>query len=354
MGLGLEKTSPSKKPLVYPLKTFDMDLDEMTSREIFEDVYADFRTHQSTYKDKQLVECFHNSIVNNSHLFKDRVVLEIGCGMGLLSLFCAQAGAKHVISVDCSVITQLTEIIVKENNMSDVITVIRSRIEDVKQLPHGIKKVDIIVSNWMGHSLYLDTIINAIIFARDKFLQPNGLILPDRAELYCVAANDGIASSKYSYWHDVYGFDMEPIQRDWSNIAKFHTVPDDKIMTDPVLVHCIDLNTCKLKDTNFNLEFTLVSTAGGFINSLVIYFKTYFLDGLYTLDTSPLSRPTHWAQTVLFIDKTIVVPDKASLLCNLELIRLRDKQNSVQFNLAMDYFGYAQYFFEKKYILSFY
>lgn len=69
MGLGLDKSS-AKKPLVYPLKTFDMDYDDMTSREIFEDVYADIKTHQMTYKDKQLISCFYKSIMNHSELFE--------------------------------------------------------------------------------------------------------------------------------------------------------------------------------------------------------------------------------------------------------------------------------------------
>lgn len=353
MGLGLEK-SPAKKPLVYPLQTFDMDFDDMTSREIFEDVYADIRTHQMTYKDKQLVSCFYKSIMENKELFEDKIVLEVGCGMGLFSLFCAEAGARHVIAVDCSVITQLTQEIVEENDLADVITVIQSRMEDVQRLPHGIKQVDVIVCNWMGHSLYLDSLVNGVLFARDRFLKPGGLILPDKAELYCTLANDPIPISKYAFWFDVYGFAMEPIQRDWPNIARFHTVPKEQIMSHPALIHSIDLNTCKASDTNFDLEFTLTSVKGGFVNSFVLYFKTYFLDSEYVLNTSPENNPTHWAQTVLLIDKSILVHDEAELLCNLELKRLRDRQNSVQCNVTMDYLGYPGLFFEKKYILSFY
>lgn len=90
---------------------------------------------------------------------------------------------------------------------------------------------------------------------------------------------------------------------------------------------------------------------GSFTFSLL---QTYFLDCQYVLDTSPDVPSTHWAQTVLFIDKTILLCNQATLLCNLEMIRLRDKQNSIQCNITMDYLGYPNYFFEKKYILSFY
>jgi type I protein arginine methyltransferase len=50
-----------------------------------------------------------------------------------------------------------------------VIKVIKGKIEEI-ELPDGIEKVDIIIAEWMGYSLFYDSIIQSVIYARDKFL----------------------------------------------------------------------------------------------------------------------------------------------------------------------------------------
>jgi protein arginine N-methyltransferase 1 len=50
-------------------------------------------------KDEVRTGKYQAAILHNANLFKDKVVLDVGCGTGILSMFCAQAGAKKVIGV---------------------------------------------------------------------------------------------------------------------------------------------------------------------------------------------------------------------------------------------------------------
>ena len=43
---------------------------------------------------------------HNKHLFKNKIVLDVGCGTGILSMFAAKAGAAHVYGVDMSGIVE--------------------------------------------------------------------------------------------------------------------------------------------------------------------------------------------------------------------------------------------------------
>merc|ERR1719510_514848 len=58
------------------------------------DSYSHFGIHEEMLKDTVRTATYQNSILQNKHLFKDKVVLDIGCGTGILCLFAASAGAK--------------------------------------------------------------------------------------------------------------------------------------------------------------------------------------------------------------------------------------------------------------------
>lgn len=78
-----------------------------------------------------------------------QVVLDVGCGTGILSMFAAKAGAAKVIAVDCSNIVEYARQVVIDNNLTDTIKVVKGKIEEI-DMPAGIEKVDIIISEWMG------------------------------------------------------------------------------------------------------------------------------------------------------------------------------------------------------------
>jgi protein arginine N-methyltransferase 1 len=113
--------------------------------------------------------------------------LDVGCGTGILSIFAAKAGAKHVYAVDNANIAIHARTIIKENNLDSKITVIKGKIEEVV-LP--VESVDIIISEWMGYFLLYESMLDCVLYARDKYLTPNGLIFPDRAVIYIAAIED--------------------------------------------------------------------------------------------------------------------------------------------------------------------
>jgi protein arginine N-methyltransferase 1 len=54
----------------------------------------------------------------------------------------------------------------------------------------GAWQVDIIVSEWMGYFLFYESMLDSVIFARDKYLVEGGVMLPDRSNLMICAIED--------------------------------------------------------------------------------------------------------------------------------------------------------------------
>ena len=102
--------------------------------------------------------------------------------------FAVKAGAKHVIGVDMSTIIDKAKEIVAVNGMSDKITLLQGKMEEV-ELP--FPKVDIIISEWMGYFLLYESMLDTVLYARDKYLTEDGLIFPDKATIFMAGIEDG-------------------------------------------------------------------------------------------------------------------------------------------------------------------
>lgn len=114
--------------------------------------YGHYGIHEEMLKDKVRTESYRDFIYQNAHIFKDKVVLDVGCGTGILSMFAAKAGAKKVLGVDQSEILYQAMDIIRLNKLEDTVTLIKGKIEEVR-LP--VEKVDVIISEWMGYFLLL-------------------------------------------------------------------------------------------------------------------------------------------------------------------------------------------------------
>lgn len=80
--------------------------------------------------------------------------------------------------------------IVEANGMSDKITLLQGKMEEV-ELP--FPEVDIIISEWMGYFLLYESMLDTVLWARDKYLRKDGkgLIFPDKATIFMAGIEDG-------------------------------------------------------------------------------------------------------------------------------------------------------------------
>lgn len=82
--------------------------------------------HAVMIQDKVRTSSYASFILSNPAIFRGAVVLDVGCGTGILSLFAAKAGARKVFAVDASDIAEKAQKNVRANNFDDVITYVIS------------------------------------------------------------------------------------------------------------------------------------------------------------------------------------------------------------------------------------
>lgn len=237
-------------------------------------------------------------------------MLDIGAGTGILSIFAARAGAKHVYAIENAEIAFFAREIIKNNGLADKITVIKGKMEEIT-LP--VDKVDIIISEWMGYFLLYESMLDSVLWARDKYLAPNGKMFPDRAIIYMAAMEDESEKRRRgNFWKNQYGVDMSVMTNvvlkepciDYLNAFEDRS-QYDMIVSNVAQIIDFDLVNMKKEDVNFSASYTLHMKQNSTASALVTWFDCRFDDvkRKVTLSTSPYEPYTHWKNTIFYIDK---------------------------------------------------
>ncbi|PSS15525.1 Protein arginine N-methyltransferase [Actinidia chinensis var. chinensis] len=308
---------------------------DKTSADYYFDSYSHFGIHEEMLKDTMRTKTYQNVIYKNTFLFKDKIVLDVGAGTGILSLFCAKAGAKHVYAVECSHMADMAQEIVKVNGFSDVITVLKGKVEEI-ELP--VPQVDIIVSEWMGYFLLFENMLNTVLYARNKWLVNNGVVLPDKASLYLTAIEDAeYKEDKIEFWNNVYGFNMSCIKKQSMMEPLVDTVDQNQIVTNCQLLKMMDISKMAPGDASFTAPFKLVAERDDYIHALVAYFDVSFTrcHKLTGFSTGPRSRATHWKQTVLYLEDVLTVCEGEALVGSMTVTQ--NKKNPRDVDIMIKY-----------------
>jgi len=314
---------------------------EKDNSEYYWNSYAHFGIHEEMLKDEVRMRAYRSAICNNRHLFRDKIVLDVGCGTGIMSMFAAKSGAKRVFGVDYSDIVLQGMQIVKDNNLEDVVTLLKGKVEEI-ELP--VEKVDIIISEWMGYCLLYEAMLQTVLFARDKWLKPDGIILPDKATMNLTAIEDAdYKDDKINFWDNVYGFNMSCIKKMAIQEPLVDVVDAKQVMSGTCRLYTIDIATIKTEELSFTVPFRLVATRDDFCHAFVVSFDMEFskCHKPVFFSTGPHAQYTHWKQTVFYLDDVLSVKKGEEICgefnCKPGSKNPRDLEISIRYSFKGDY-----------------
>ena len=111
-------------------------------------------------------------------------------------------------------------------------------------------------------------------------------------------------------------------------------------------VHNLDINTCSIKDTEFESEFQLKAESTGSLTSIAGYFDTFFddatLENRVVLPTGPQATPTHWKQAVFFLQEKLQVVEGQTFKGSIKVERSPANIRGIKVTLTIE--GKSQIF----------
>ncbi|KAJ0070710.1 hypothetical protein NL108_017910 [Boleophthalmus pectinirostris] len=278
--------------------------------------YGTLKLHLEMLSDRCRTEAYRQVVLNNRDFLRDKVVLDLGCGTGVISLFCARlARPAKVYAVEASPMAEHTRALVRQNGCEGVVSVVQGRAERVR-LP---QKVDVLLSEWMGNCLLFEFMVESVLVARQRWLAEGGVMWPSSAALLLVPcqAHD-FYTENFTFWKNLYGLDFSPLQslaeQEFFSKPKFsHVLDPQDCLSAPAEVLSLNMYTLTVQDLEemegqFDFGVDRSGDFHGFCAWFSVGFESLTPGGEEVqLHTGPFSEPTHWKQTLFMLDSPVSV-----------------------------------------------
>ncbi|KAG0152423.1 hypothetical protein CROQUDRAFT_35382 [Cronartium quercuum f. sp. fusiforme G11] len=309
--------------------------------------YAHEGIHWTMIQDQIRTDSYRHFITSNPQLFKNKRVLDIGCGTGILSFFAAQAGAKKVYAIDASQIAKNASVNMKVNSITEIVKVLNKKVEDlnVDEDLDG-ERVDMIISEWMGYACLYEVFLPSVLIARDRFLKPKdcgGLMAPSQCSILMAGWGDETWwNDKVNWWdNNKYGFKMrESMTERMFKEGLIEDFPASGILTHSMCLRDVltttmgsDIKDCISFTQPFTLRISDQQVTNRKFYGFLIWFDTFFtcdgrpIDSLALEDakkwkqsegevgfsTSAKATSTHWHQTLLLVKQPFEVNEDVEI-----------------------------------------
>ena len=292
--------------------------------------FASILSHHHMLRDTMRVMAYQTAIARHS---RGCSVVEIGCGTGILSIFAARAGARHVVAIEESEIAAIAERMFRANGCDGIVELRRANSRDV-QLD---EPVDLLIHEIIGVDPFGENLIPFVLDARERLLRPGGRFLPWRIQVLCLGVeveprphrDKAYFLAEATEAQRLYGVSLGPVLDllGESDPRQFNPPLEDsdmmlfkpKVLSDECLLVDLDFYADDLEKAGETAEIRLRIRNPGTLGALAIYFRAY-LDEDTQLSNSPFAAPTSWGRPLRAVSRRIpVVPgDEVALRVELQ------------------------------------
>jgi SAM-dependent methyltransferase len=240
------------------------------------------------------------------------VVVDVGCGSGILSFFACEAGAARVYAIDRGGMAGIAQFLTRHLGYADRVTVLQDESTSV-DLP---ERADVLVTETMGTLGLDENIVGSVIDARARLLRAGAAIVPRRVGVWVVPVElPEPYATQVDWWSERrYGFDFSPLRVFASNSIVFATIPAGAHASEAARVIDVDLQTVRSTLLRGKTRFTAERRA--VVHGFGVWFDAELAEGI-VLD-SIASGTTGWSQGFLPLERPLHVTAGTSIDLDLE------------------------------------
>ena len=284
--------------------------------------YRDVAMHKVMLQDIVRTEAYEKSI---SEVVKPcHTVLDFGCGSAVLSMFAARAGAAKVIAVDRSPFIKNAHNIALANGFKNI-----DFYHDDHESLVLEEKVDVIVSEWMGHCLFYEAMLEPLLALRERYLAKDGHMIPAQVSLHIGLVNDEEILEDLQFLHEKpYGLDFSPIAHVPLQQSDLVALDDYSILQSVAHMGTLDMASVAITHEPRVFMATLIPSEKTTIFALCGWFSALLSQGI-EFGTGPSDTPTHWDQILFPLPEPFEVDPSQEL--TITLSPLTEKVGKEQF-----------------------
>jgi len=282
-----------------------------TTRRILQDVvsmegFTSTIEHEVMLADTVRMDTYAQAI--RRHIRSGDVVVDLGTGTGILSLFAAAQRPGDIYAIDHSEFLEVARRIALHNNVEGI-QFIRTHSRDF----NPGEPIDVILHEQMGNNLLDEHMLESILDLKRRVLAPGGRILPGKFELFVEPVSlRPQYRIPYLWEQDIHGVDFGFL-RDDAGLAAFtrgdyhqRTLEADIVshfLGEPEPILEFDLNhVTDASELHPQAKVTRTVIRPGILDGFAVYFRVIFDDDL-SFDTSPVESLTHWTNQLFRVPR---------------------------------------------------
>lgn len=248
---------------------------------------------------------------------KGDVVVDLGAGTGILGFLAIRAGAEKVYAIEKSDSIDLARAVAEKNGMTDRMVFCNSNSKEVS-LP---VQADVIVSETLGSFGVDENTLEFMVDARDRFLKPGGMLIPQGLNLILAPVESRKIHDKMNFWRQINGIDFSPALEVFGRKLMVESILPQQLLAEPIRFDSIDFR----KETRLQSEGKILFDfrRKGTVHGVGGWFELQLTDDIH-LNTGPGKPETHWKQAFFPILDLIQVIESDKMELTMSILPKED------------------------------